>query len=452
MDATSEEAKYIELDEAIERFIGLSVSGSNGQYVVADGFESNMTKIITELYGAGGATLGSIKKMAADIETQIDNPALPWLAASVNIRYSFLFKEDVRFSGGTERLENIRKVSQNHNFMRLAWLERFNYTLCTEGNVFLVENTKTGQFFLKSIKTISDIYVDAEDPSLITHLKTTMKTPEGDTEIIIRRNNCEVSDQAFRKYVKDTAEIVPYYRFFDFHGTRKLDQPLSVPILTRSLLYTSAAARLLADISRYKHSVALFAMRIEAATRQGAMQGAIDLAKAEEAGSFMGFSSDYSISTMGSNGLNIANTGEMPFLAAAAASMTIPVSQYAMSTSNSSGTAGSLVTLDSARDAYYASQQGIAADFFKEILGEDIEITFTSDSQDSQAKNIAGVLSLYQSGLLHQSEARAFALTSYNIVPSSTELPIAPADVTIAPTEATRDTGRDNEADLQGNE
>jgi hypothetical protein len=164
---------------------------------------------------------------------------------------------------------------------------------------------------------------------------------------------------------------------------------------------------------------------------------------------------------MSTNGLNISTSGASEFLAPAAASMNIPVTQYSMSIQNSGGTAGSLITLDRPTKAYYAAQQAIIVDFLKEILGEDIEITFLSSSEDSTIKRVSTLNMARGSNatlpLVSETEARVYLCDALNITKEEKPdlEPVTTPDMSGdpgAPSALTRDTGRDNDASITGGE
>jgi hypothetical protein len=447
---------------------------SQGEYPYAkviDGWlldgatEQGLIESIASLYGKGTLyTPQRILKMIRDIKQQVDNPSVPWLKAALDKRYSFIFREDIRIEGDTSALDAIRKIPGNQNFLKPVWNEQFSHTKDIEGNVFLVKNKKTGRIFFLPFAQIQDIYTDVEDDGYITHIKvntspttaSTNRSTSGKTYIIERYNNT-VSARTFRNSTKETDPINHNYIFWDFHSSRVFGEPLARPPLLLATLYTSAAARYYADLSRYLHSSSLLAMKAVSATREGAKRGVEEIASIRNAGAIAGLTQDYTVSGVASNGLNVTSNTGISMLAAAAASVNIPVSQFAMTVEGSSGTAGSLVTLDISTRSYYASQQNITIDFYKEILGDGIEISFVGNSADSVIKNVTSATTAYTNKAIFQQEYRNFVIDQLNIENPLAGLPeiikiTEPANGGNTPTAVSRDSGHDNEPGLDGAE
>jgi|LSPZ01.1.fsa_nt_gi hypothetical protein len=454
----------IPFEEQVEIIMGYSIDDGGM-------LERNALSELYKIYSSYN-TLERIRRMAADIRQQVDNPSTPWLKNSINVRHAFIFKEGIRISGRQTELKKIRKSPKSRDFLTPAWTEKFKHTYDVYGNVFLVKDLRTNAVFNMPIDDIEMIYVDDQDEALITHIKVNpgmswrhgigaKRATSGKPYVIARYNN-EIPDTAFYRMHDEKVKIDRNYVFYDIHAAKPFSEPLAIPPLLLSAFYCTVAARDFADTSRWRHANSLIAIKVASPTKKGAKKGVSTVAGIEKSGSIAGFTTDMTISGMGANALNVANNSAMPYLAAAAASVNIPVGQYTMTTQGLGGTAGSLVTLDAPTRAYYEGQQSIMIEFFKEILGDGIEIEFRSSSSDSDAKISAAIMSALASHVFHPDEIRKNYEDRYDMellhagAPTADEwqtyYPTAVPDSTSPGKQSSkdvRDSGHDGEPDKQ---
>jgi hypothetical protein len=443
-------------------------------YSIDDGFmlEKNALALLGEIY-PGGNSLKSIQAMTRDIRQQVENPTTPWLKNSINVRHAFIFKEGMRFSGDTSELIAIRKSPRSKDFLKQSWTERFRYSYDTSGNVFLVKNLRDNSVYNLPLEDIDEIYVDKQNHAYITHVKVEPRNtywrlglssniPPGEKPYILACYDNDIPDAQFYADHGSDVRIDHSRVFYDIHAARQLGEPLAPPPLLLSTFYCIVAARDFADTSRWRHANSLIAVKVATPTKQSAKKGADRIASIEKSGSVAGYTNDMSITGMGANALNVANNSAMPYLAAAAASVNIPVGQYTMTTQGLGGIAGSLVTLDTPTKAYYKGQQSLIADFFKSILGDSVEIGFVSHSEDSDAKVSAALFNALTNRLLHPDELRQNMEDRYGLELSHASAPTADEWAEYYPqasepasssggmrTADTRDSGHDNEPDAQ---
>jgi hypothetical protein len=355
-------------------------------------------------------TIGQIQEMRTKIIREMKKQSLPWIQNIIQIRGGYIFGSGMYFVGADEELQKIRRNPKNKDFLTYEWLEKYNQELLCSGNVFVIRNKRDNHYFMLDINEITDIVVDPNDKSYITHIVRQETHYNGRTasQYAITRQGLE--NVYSRKSVKDLGvRVNDNYEFYHFSTVRNANEPLSTPILMNTLFYLNIASRYLSDLSRYKHSQMLLSAKIRTGRNESSKKAKTLIASADQAGGFANLTgSDMDITNLAANGLNITNAGSIEFLAAAAAAATIPVNALSESMLGASGTESGLRTLDTPTQNYYKSQRRILKENIEELLGGNATVKFIPISEAEKEAEVKQVFIAMQEGILSRKDYRNF--------------------------------------------
>jgi hypothetical protein len=354
-------------------------------------------------------TIGQIQEMRTDIIREMRKQSLPWIQNIIQIRGGYIFGSGMYFVEADTELAKIRRNPKNKDFLTYEWLEKYNQELLCSGNVFVIRNKRDNHYFMLDINEITDIVVDPNDKSYITHIVRQETHYNGRTasQYAIAKKGL---GNTYRKNVKDlNARVNDNYEFYHFSTVRNANEPLSTPILTNTLFYLNIASRYLSDLSRYKHSQMLLSAKIRTGRNESSKKAKTLIASADQAGGFANLTgNDMDITNLAANGLNITNAGSIEFLAAAAAAATIPVNALSESMLGASGTESGLRTLDTPTQNYYKSQRRILKENIEELLGGNATVKFIPISEAEKEAEVKQVFIAMQEGILSRKDYRNF--------------------------------------------
>jgi hypothetical protein len=187
-----------------------------------------------------------------------------------------------------------------------------------------------------------------------------------------------------------------------------------VPLLLKALPWTRAAARYLSNVLAFKTGQKKIAVKFRGSTKDGPANALKVISGTDKVGGFAGMQG-VDVSNMAANGLNISNTGQIEFLAPAAAAMTIPVNALSESMLGSAGTEGGLKTLDTPTQNYYLGERRVLKDNIEELLGGTAKVRFVPISAEEQKTEVEQMFIAMQEGVISLKDYRNFLANFYQL-------------------------------------
>ena len=394
--------------------------------------------------------LATVKK-ASDVSRAM-NAINPFIKRGVNARISYIWGNGVEFEDLSDTVKNAIKKNRNVLFSQQAYEER-ERAAATDGNVFTALHKTDMTMFRVPLAQITGSISDPDNDEEIWFYKREWKTKTKNGESGAEReveNKRWYPSMRYAQKLEDEGRSLPFrwnkigvdQKYVMQHDSvnKQIGWRWGVPDILPVIFWAKAYKEYLEDNLTLVKAYSRIAWQIKAAS-EGAANSAsaqwqsrpgrdpITGERIQEVGAtaVTGIGTSVIPSAMPASSVDF--TTGTPIASAIASGLEISL-DVILSSSENSG-AGS--TLDLPTLKAMESRQKFWTNSFLDLFefwgDEDAKVTWRNIDEDETHRRVQSVQLAYDGGQLHQEESRKETLDLLRIVPTSPEMPIAPAIV-----------------------
>jgi len=443
---------FIENAALQERLTDLEVKAEELEeslLAVADAFDNvGWSPLDTE--NSNEMSLKTVKKISEIARAM--NAVNPFVKRGVNARISYVWGNGVEFEKAGETAKEYMKKNRKTIFSQQAYEER-ERAAATDGNVFTALHKEDGSVFRIPLAQIFGCISNPENAEEIWFYKRQwkVKAKSGDEGAAAKETEKTLfyPSLAYAKKLENEGKELPKrwgrtgidqtYVIQHDAVNKQVGWRWGVPDIMPVIYFAKVYKEYLEDNVTLVKAYARIAYQIKNGSQASANSASAQWQSTPVRDPLTGEMSSVGATAFTGTGTQIEATGlnssavdfstGEPLAAGIAAGLEVSLDVILSSSKNS----GNGSTLDQPTLKAMETRQKLWTESFLDLFefweDDDVKVTWRNIDEDETHRRVQSVQLAYDGGLLHQEEARKEALEMLRIVPTSEEMPIAPAVV-----------------------
>lgn len=376
-----------------------------------------------------GPDLDILRRTSLDLQDMAATNPLHKRGAQ--LRHDYVFSGGIKYSKvkpGTKKL--ITDPYNKDALFSTGAFKTANLALFTDGNFFIVRDTRTNGLTVVPMHQITGVVTDVNDPQRINYLKRAWVSNGQDNELwypIARY--AKSKNGGVPRLIPGDSNKTPVSRnavIYHRHTNRQTGWTFGIPDSLAAKVWSLAYSGYLKDNSKLVKALSQIAWKISTTTKAGNDNAAAKIAIPGVAGAVVaGSGTDINAMPRGGGDVNF-NNGQ-PLAAMVATSFGVPVIALLSSPGATGGSYGAATTLDEPTLKGMTSLQAEWKDFLDEILHDfgspNADVDFPAISTDFRYREMTSLATAFTTGALFQQEYRDAAVDLLDVPDAQDGLP-----------------------------